>query len=70
MSLRRGLAVWLLLALLMSVNGVFRELVLRPAVGPTTADALSAALGIAIILTTKGSSSARSPASRRAASRT
>jgi hypothetical protein len=54
MSLPRLLGVWLLLAVLMSVNGVFREIVLRPTMGSTAADALSAALGIGIILTTTG----------------
>jgi hypothetical protein len=34
----------------MSANGVFRELVLKPALGATSADILSAVLGIAIIL--------------------
>jgi hypothetical protein len=45
------LAVWLLLAVLMSANGVFRELVLRPRLDGATADALSAASGIVLILT-------------------
>jgi hypothetical protein len=34
----------------MSANGIFRELVLRPAVGSVLADIISAMLGIAIIV--------------------
>jgi branched-subunit amino acid ABC-type transport system permease component len=50
MSLRRLLSVWLVLVVAMSANGIFRELVLRPRVGRSSADVLSAVLGIAIIL--------------------
>ena len=50
MSPGRVFGVWLLLAMLMSANGVFREVVLVPRVGATAAGVLSAALGIAIIL--------------------
>lgn len=50
MSLLRILSVWVLLAVLMSVNGVLREAVLRPGLGDRPADVLSAALGIALIL--------------------
>ena len=46
----RVLACWLALAVLMSANGVFRELVLKPSLGATAADVLSAVLGAAIIL--------------------
>ena len=46
----RILGVWLLLAVLMSANGIFRELALKPALGATSADIVSAMLGIAIIL--------------------
>ena len=46
----RVLGLWLLLAVLMSANGVFRELVLRPTFGGVPADGLSAAIGIALIL--------------------
>jgi hypothetical protein len=42
--------LWLLLAVLMSANGAFRELVLKRAVTPPSADATSAVLGMAIIL--------------------
>jgi hypothetical protein len=44
------LGVWLLLAIAMSANGAFRELVLRPGVGPGTAEVVSAVLGIVIIV--------------------
>lgn len=50
MSNRRVFASWVLLALLMSANGVFRELVLRRAIGATQADIVSAAMGALIIL--------------------
>jgi len=50
MSLRRVFRVWLVLVVAMSANGILRELVLRPRVGPSSADVLSAVLGIAIIL--------------------
>lgn len=46
----RVLAVWLLLAVLMSANGVFRELVLRDAVGSRSAEYTSIALGLLVIL--------------------
>ena len=49
---RRVLATWLALAVVMSINGVFRELALRPTVGPRIAAVLSAAIGIALILLT------------------
>ena len=51
LSLPRILGSWLLLAVLMSANGVLRELVLRPRVGGSQADALSAVIGTAVILT-------------------
>ena len=50
MPLKRVLAVWLILAVLMSANGVFRETVLRDSLGDRPADLLSAALGITLIL--------------------
>jgi cation transport ATPase len=50
MSSRRVLAAWLILAIAMSLNGAFRELCLRRAVGSSQADAISAALGAVIIL--------------------
>ena len=50
MPVLRILAVWLILAVLMSANGVFRETVLRTSLGDRPADLLSAALGITLIL--------------------
>jgi hypothetical protein len=50
MSNPRVFASWMLLALLMSANGVFRELVLRRAIGATQAEIVSAAMGAIIIL--------------------
>jgi hypothetical protein len=50
MTLRRFLATWGALALLMSVNGIFRELVLRDALPGTAADLASALLGATLIL--------------------
>jgi hypothetical protein len=50
MSYRRVIVAWLTLAVAMIVNGTFRELFLRQAVGPSQADAMSAALGAIIIL--------------------
>jgi len=54
MSLVRILLVWLLLAVLMSGNGIFREAVLLPQAGRAAADLISAFLGIGIILGTTG----------------
>lgn len=54
MSLVRILLVWLLLAVLMSGNGIFREAVLLPQVGRAAADLISALLGIGIIMGTTG----------------
>lgn len=48
----RTLAVWLLLAVLMSLNGAVREFVLVPALGRSAAEAASVVLGLAIILAT------------------
>ena len=50
MSQRRLLAVWLVLAMTMVLNGIFRELALAPVLGARAAGVASAALGIAIIL--------------------
>ena len=50
MSPLRFVGVWLLLAVLMSANGVLREAVLRRWVGTPPADVLSAAIGIVLIL--------------------
>ena len=50
MSLPRTLGVWLLILPLMVANGIFREIVLVPALGRRPADVASAAIGIAIIL--------------------
>ncbi|MDF1506084.1 hypothetical protein [Roseisolibacter sp. H3M3-2] len=52
MSLRRVVGVWALLAVLMSGNGILREVALVPWLARPAADAVSAALGIAIILAT------------------
>lgn len=52
MSFRRTLGVWALLALLMTANGVLRELALLPWLGRSAADVLSAVIGIALILGT------------------
>jgi hypothetical protein len=46
----RVLLTWLALAVVMSINGVFRELALRPTLGPRIAPVVSAALGIALVL--------------------
>ena len=53
MSTARILAIWLLLAVLMVLNGVMREIVLVPQIGGSAA-AVSAILGIAIILGATG----------------
>ena len=50
MPLRRVLTIWVILAVLMTANGMFRETVLRPSLGDRPADLLSAALGITLIL--------------------
>ncbi len=50
MSYTRLLLTWLLLAVLMPVNGALREFGLKRLVGDRTAEALSVASGIAIIL--------------------
>ena len=50
MPVLRVLGVWLILAVLMSANGVFRETVLRTSLGAQPADVLSAAIGITLIL--------------------
>jgi hypothetical protein len=46
----RVLLAWLALAVAMSLNGVFRELALRPTLGPRAAAVVSAALGVVFIL--------------------
>ena len=51
MLLSRVLAVWCLLAVLMTANGVAREVALKRLVSAPAADAISAAAGVAIILT-------------------
>lgn len=50
MSYRRLLSAWLILAFAMPINGAFRELVMKPRLADPLADAISAALGILIIL--------------------
>lgn len=49
---RQLLLAWLTLAVVMSANGVFRELVLRPRLGDRVASVLSALLGVALLLLT------------------
>lgn len=41
---------WALLAVIMTMNGIFRELVIRPAIGADAAQGVSVLLGTAIIL--------------------
>ena len=50
MSFPSLLKAWLIILPVMIANGVFRELVLRRAVGPVMADTLSVVLGIVIIV--------------------
>jgi hypothetical protein len=47
---QRVFGVWVLLAVLMSANGIFRELVLRNALGSEMAEYVSIALGLTVIL--------------------
>lgn len=60
MTLRRALLTWLSLAMLMSLNGIFREAVLVRRFGRRAADGLSAASGTALILGATGFSYRRS----------
>lgn len=68
MSWSRLFVTWALLAILMSLNGVFRELILRPALGDG-APIVSVMLGAAIVVfTTRGMfASAGAPAVSRLA---
>ena len=50
MSYRRLFGAWLLLAVAMPINGAFRELVMKPRIPHDTANLVSAALGILLIL--------------------
>lgn len=50
MSLIKLLGLWVILAVAMIANGIFRETVLQPQFGSPAADVLSAVLGIIIIL--------------------
>jgi hypothetical protein len=50
MSTWRVVAAWLVLAIVMSLNGALRELYLRRTFGSTQSDVISAALGVIIIL--------------------
>ena len=50
MTWTRLTSTWLLLALAMSLNGAFREAVLKRVMAPAAADVVSAVLGAAIIL--------------------
>lgn len=45
----RFLAMWLAMAVAMSANGIFRELVLKRVLSATVADVLSAIIGILLI---------------------
>ena len=48
-SLGRFAAVWAIMAVAMTANGIMRELLLKRMLNPGNADALSAILGIALI---------------------
>jgi hypothetical protein len=50
MSVRRLVGVWCLLVIVMIANGIFRELVMRPRLGPAAADVASALLAAAVML--------------------
>ena len=50
MTLTRVFVTWLILAILMPLNGMVRELFLKRIVPPDAAEGVSALLGIAIIL--------------------
>lgn len=50
MSLIKLLGLWVILAVAMIANGVFRETVLQPRFGLPSADVLSAVMGLVIIL--------------------
>ena len=47
---QRVLITWMVLAVVMSMNGIFRELVLRRFASAQTSGIVSAALGIALVL--------------------
>jgi hypothetical protein len=49
-SYRRLLGAWLVLAFAMPLNGAFRELVMKPRLDAPVAEAVSALLGILIVL--------------------
>lgn len=50
MSYSRLLGAWLVLAVAMPLNGVFRELVMKPRIPHGLADIVSAVLGVGLIL--------------------
>lgn len=50
MSARRFIGIWLVLAMVMSLNGVIREAVLVRVLGRTLSDIVSAALGMTAIV--------------------
>ena len=52
MSVKRILGTWVLLAFLMTLNGIFRELVLHRVFGDATAGVVSVLLGAIIVLVT------------------
>ncbi|NLC55913.1 MAG: hypothetical protein GX774_03640 [Armatimonadetes bacterium] len=63
--LRRALAAWLVMAVAMTANGILREVVLVPRLGATAAGVVSAAVGVAILLTISGAFLLRVPLTRR-----
>lgn len=67
MSYRRLLGAWLALAVLMPVNGALREFALKRVLIAPAADAISAALGIALILLITGAVFRIAPETPRAA---
>ncbi|HYC52738.1 MAG TPA: hypothetical protein VEB19_16615 [Gemmatimonadaceae bacterium] len=50
MTTARLLGTWVLMAILMSLNGAFREMVLKPRMTASSADLASACLGAVILL--------------------
>lgn len=50
MTLTRILTTWLALAVIMTANGIFRELVLKPRFAESTAEWISLAVGVVVIL--------------------
>jgi len=48
-SWARFLTIWVVMAIAMSANGIFRELVLKTITSPRAADVVSAAIGIVLL---------------------